>query len=234
MYRDAVASIPAAQHFKLHAQWASFDTSGLSCAPVRPVTMVQYARSLVGKEFRVVLQAAPYILFDYIFQDHRELWTLLSHLCCYIFQPQISNKAVYLEELQNLVNRFLAHIFKMTTQWTNKPKLHMLTHLAHLIKRFGPAILFATEGFESFNGVLRAASIHTNRQSSGRDIATSFLEDNLLCALLTGATFEDSKLNIRSCAGVKVLGVFESPAIQKALGWNPEWDQQTKFSVRCE
>lgn len=233
MYRDAIASIPAGQHQQLYAQWASFDTSGLYCPPIQPVTMVQYARSLVGKEFRVVLQAAPFVLFQYISSEHRVLWTLLAHLASYIFQHEISNKSEYLAELKLLVDRFLAQIVKMSARWTNKPKLHMLTHLAHSIERFGPAILFATEIFESFNGVLRAASVHTNRHSPGRDIATSFLDDALLRVLMTGSTFEDSKLNIRTCAGSKVLQVFDSPAIQKGLGWNKDWDQQTPTKAKC-
>lgn len=234
LYRDAIASVPSGQHSNLYARWASFDTRGLYCAPVQPVTMVQYARSLVGKEFRVVLQAAPFVLFEYISPEHRQLWTLSAHLSSYIFQHEITNKAEYLAELKTLVDRFLAQIIKMTAQWSNKPKLHMLTHLAYSIERFGPAILFATEIFESFNGVLRAASVHTNRHSPGRDIATSFLDDNLLRVLVTGASFEDSKLNIRTCAGPKVLEVFEAPAIQKGLGWNPDWDKATEISARCK
>ncbi|KAI9631581.1 hypothetical protein KEM48_014232 [Puccinia striiformis f. sp. tritici PST-130] len=62
----------------------------------------------------------------------------------------------------------------MTAQWSNKPKFHMLLHLPASIKRYGPACLFATEKFESFNGVVRNASIHSNRGSPGRDIAITF------------------------------------------------------------
>ncbi|KAG9075471.1 hypothetical protein FRC06_010073, partial [Ceratobasidium sp. 370] len=42
------------------------------------------------------------------------------------------------------------------------------------IHRFGPALLFSTERFESFNGVFRAASTFSNRQAPSRDIAQRF------------------------------------------------------------
>ncbi|KAG9079430.1 hypothetical protein FRC06_007729 [Ceratobasidium sp. 370] len=42
------------------------------------------------------------------------------------------------------------------------------------IKRFGPAILFSTERFESFNGVFRAASTFSNGHAPSQDIARRF------------------------------------------------------------
>lgn len=107
--------------------------------------MVKYCGSLVGKEFRVVLQAAPFILFPYISQESLHVWTLLAHLGSYILQPKISNKGQYLVELKVVTNRFLRALIHTTSQWTNKPKIHMLTHLAFAIERFGPAALFSTE-----------------------------------------------------------------------------------------
>lgn len=59
---------------------------------------------------------------------------------------------------------------------TLKPKFHFLVHLTSYIRRFGPALLFSTERFESFNGVFRAASMFSNRHSPSRDIAMKLAE----------------------------------------------------------
>ncbi|KAG0140193.1 hypothetical protein CROQUDRAFT_21611, partial [Cronartium quercuum f. sp. fusiforme G11] len=70
--------------------------------------------------------------------------------------------------------------------WSNKPKFHMLLHLVKAIDRFGPSSLCATEKFESFNGAVRTASVHSNHQSPGRDIATTFNNIRLLQMILSG------------------------------------------------
>lgn len=57
------------------------------------------------------------------------------------------------------------------------------------IRLFGPAMLFATEGFESFNALIRLASSHSNRQAPSRDIGRSFARVNRLRHLLSGGYF---------------------------------------------
>ncbi|KAF6742725.1 hypothetical protein DFP72DRAFT_829964, partial [Ephemerocybe angulata] len=59
---------------------------------------------------------------------------------------------------------------RWTSAWFNN-KFHIIIHLPDHIVHFGPAILFATEAFESFNAVIRAKSVHSNRQAPSRDIA---------------------------------------------------------------
>jgi hypothetical protein len=59
------------------------------------------------------------------------------------------------------INHFLVCAARWTTRWFNKPKFHILLHLPAHIRRFGLAILFATEAFESFNAIIRAKSVHT-------------------------------------------------------------------------
>ena len=73
--------------------------------------------------------------------------------------------------------------------WFNKPKFHIILHLVAHIERFGPAILFATEAFESFNAVIRAKSVHSNRQAPSRDIALAFAQGNRIRHLLSGGAF---------------------------------------------
>ncbi|KAF8223248.1 hypothetical protein L208DRAFT_1317782, partial [Tricholoma matsutake] len=65
-----------------------------------------------------------------------------------------------------------------TNRWFNKPKFHILLHLMEHIKCFGPAILFATEAFESFNAIIWAKSVHSNCHAPSQDIAQTFAQGN--------------------------------------------------------
>ncbi|KAF6751249.1 hypothetical protein DFP72DRAFT_816763, partial [Ephemerocybe angulata] len=59
---------------------------------------------------------------------------------------------------------------RWTSAWFNN-KFHIIIYLPDHIAHFGPAILFATEAFESFNAFIRAKSVYSNRQAPSRDIA---------------------------------------------------------------
>lgn len=74
-----------------------------------------------------------------------------------------------------------------TPRWFNKPKFHIILHLVPHIRRFGPASLFATEAFESFNAVIRAKSVHSNHHAPSRDIARAFAHGNRIRHMLSGA-----------------------------------------------
>lgn len=89
-------------------------------------------------------------------------------------------------QLDHAINDFLARTSRWTPRWFNKPKFHVILHLAAHIRRFGPAILFATEAFESFNAVIRAKSVHSNRQAPSRDIALAFAQGNRVRHFLSG------------------------------------------------
>ncbi|KAG2354910.1 hypothetical protein BDR07DRAFT_1265017, partial [Suillus spraguei] len=51
----------------------------------------------------------------------------------------------------------------------SKLKFHFLVHLPAYIHRFGPAIIFSTERYESFNHVFWLSCIHSNRRMPSRD-----------------------------------------------------------------
>jgi hypothetical protein len=99
----------------------------------------------------------------------------------------------YISELKNHIDIFLKEIIQDSAQWVNKPKFHILLHLPEAILRFGPASLFATEKFESYNGILRNASIHSNRHSPGQDIAVTFSNYHNFRQIISGGFFFDKK-----------------------------------------
>jgi hypothetical protein len=76
---------------------------------------------------------------------------------------------------------------------TAKPKFHLLLHVTEYIRRFGPAILFSSECFESFNKVFRIASVMSNRLSPSRDIAIYFGDLERVRHVATGGWWKDSE-----------------------------------------
>jgi hypothetical protein len=92
--------------------------------------------------------------------------------------------------LEHEIEQSLLLTAQWTPAWFNKPKFHLIFHLPSHIRRFGPPIPFATEGFETFNAVIRAKSIHSNRQAPSRDIACAFAQGNRVRHLISGGFFQ--------------------------------------------
>lgn len=106
-----------------------------------------------------------------------------------------------------------------------KPKLHLLKHLVQNIRRFGPAIRFSTEVFESFNAVFRQCSTHSNRQAPSRDIAKQFGHMERLKHTVCGGYWYDKGEIFRAGKGIIALKD-ENPILRQYLGW-----KDTAFSA---
>ncbi len=59
-------------------------------------------------------------------------------------------------------------------------------HLIDHILRFGPAALYSTEAFESYNFVIRLRSINSNKHAPSSDIAHSFSHLHAVRHLVSG------------------------------------------------
>ena len=93
------------------------------------------------------------------------------------------------EKLTKAIHHFLVCTMRCTPRWCNKPKFHIILHLPEHIRLFGPAILYATEKFESFNALIRDLSMHSNRQTPSRDIGKGFANANRIQHLISGGKF---------------------------------------------
>ncbi|KAH9910206.1 hypothetical protein B0H21DRAFT_714536 [Amylocystis lapponica] len=158
-WRDAVSRQSDEDKEILKTRLSSANVAGLGISPLRGHTLVQYAGSLVGRDFRTVLQVAPSVLHGMIPEEAYEAWVALCRLAPLVFQPAIENcrstwsMSVLLlvrdilrltspqTALQDAITDFLAATALWTTQWFNKPKFHLFLHLLEHIKRFGPAAL---------------------------------------------------------------------------------------------
>lgn len=100
-----------------------------------------------------------------------------------------------------------------------KPKFHFLVHLPAYIRRFGPAIVFSTERYESFNHVFRLSCIYSNRQAPSRDTCRIFSGQDTVKHIATGGYWYDSTFKKWVCAGQNVLCYLdEHPEQVRLLG----------------
>jgi hypothetical protein len=92
--------------------------------------------------------------------------------------------------LDKAIKYFLDCTAKWTPRWFNKPKFHLILHILFHILNFGPATVFATEAQESYNAIIRAWSIHSNRQSPSHDIANHAAGLARVRHLISGGFYE--------------------------------------------
>ncbi|KAF9808715.1 hypothetical protein IEO21_07777 [Rhodonia placenta] len=156
---------------------SDLDVSGLGISTLAGPTLVQYSGSLTGRDFRAIAQTALFVLYDMVTPDCLETWKALSKLVPLLWQPEIPDLKSHLDLLDKEIRHFLLCAARWTIRWFNKPKFHIILHLVEHIRRFGPAILFATEAFESFNA------------APSRDIAHAFAQGNRIRHLVSGGLF---------------------------------------------
>ncbi|KAF8486509.1 hypothetical protein JB92DRAFT_3085578 [Gautieria morchelliformis] len=154
------------------------------------VTRVKKAKMQHVLEARLQsCDVAPFVLYDLLPAEVVAAWAALAWLVPMIWQPVIVDSELHVRQLQLAIDHFLDCTVRWTPRWFNKPKFHILLHLTEDIWRFGPLFLFATEGFESFNAVIQAQSVHSNRHAPLRDITLGFSQGNRIRHLVSGGAF---------------------------------------------
>jgi len=78
---------------------SSLDVSGLGISPLAGETLVNYAGSLTGRDFRHISQAAPFVIYDLVSEDIYDAWVSLSKLVPLIWQPVIMDIDQYIVRL---------------------------------------------------------------------------------------------------------------------------------------
>ncbi|KAJ6484648.1 hypothetical protein C8R45DRAFT_1147453 [Mycena sanguinolenta] len=199
-WRDAVSRQKPEGKEILKARINSFDTAPLGLAKARGHTLVQYAGSLTGRDFRLIAQIAPAVLYGLIPDEAYEAWLALCRLTPLVFQPEIPNLTSYLTKLQGAVDDFLAATALWNTQWFNKPKFHIL----------------------SYNYVIRARSVHSNRQAPSLDIGQAFSHMHAVRHLISGGWIVLDPSKIRSPevrqAGSAVRNLVKDPVFVQSMG----------------
>lgn len=80
-----------AQRGELIARLSSVETAGLGFGALQGGVLVQYAGSLVGHDFRAIIQVAPMVLHGLLPENIYEAWLALSRVAPLAFRHEIED-----------------------------------------------------------------------------------------------------------------------------------------------
>ncbi|EPQ57708.1 hypothetical protein GLOTRDRAFT_126197 [Gloeophyllum trabeum ATCC 11539] len=171
--------------FFLRLQSSSID--GLTIPPIRASYLWQYRNSLIGKQFKEILQTAVFHLYELVDSNKFDLWKATGSLCALLWFPEIPNFEEYIADVKVAAANVLDIFAKINpSKISTKIKLHLLDHLPEDIRRFGPIIGRSTELFECFNAIFRFCAILSNRISPSHDIAIQLADQEAFKQRITG------------------------------------------------
>ncbi|KAI0040147.1 hypothetical protein FA95DRAFT_1464700, partial [Auriscalpium vulgare] len=205
-----------------HARLVSVRTEGLNTPSLNADYICQYGGSLIGKHFKGLAQIMSFLVCGLVTKEVLDAWNAIGALVVLLWHTEIKNLEEYLaslsraiEDLLNLTARCAPSIL------ISKPKFHFLVHLPAYIRRFGPAIVFSTERYESFNHVFRLTCIHSNRQAPSRDTCRTFALHDAVKHIATGGFWLHRATKQWVRAGPKVRSYLrEHPEHVRLLGIN--------------
>lgn len=73
----------------------STNVNGLGISRLAGETLVNYAGSLTGRDFRAIAQVAPFVIYDMVPPDVFNAWVALSTLVPLLWQPFIDDIKAY-------------------------------------------------------------------------------------------------------------------------------------------
>ncbi|KAJ7801161.1 hypothetical protein B0H14DRAFT_3783975 [Mycena olivaceomarginata] len=201
----------------------STDLTGLTVPPVRAGYMIQYKNNLIGKHFKTLMQILAFHIHGMSTPEEFALVKAAGDLGARLWVPEIDNMEEYLDQLRIAIANLLDAFDDVDPlRILVKLKLHLLVHIPDNIRRFGPLIRWATEIYESYNGVFRLCSIFSNRLAPSRDISTKFASMDRVKHFLSGGYWWDPESGrwTQSGRGVQQILLTE-PVFQRHLGWTP-------------
>ncbi|EJF57509.1 hypothetical protein DICSQDRAFT_69263, partial [Dichomitus squalens LYAD-421 SS1] len=200
------------------ARLNSLAKSGLNIPTIQADYMCRYRGALIGKHFKTISQIMAFAICKLVDDSLQNAWVSVGRLTVLLWETEIIVMADYLKELRMVINDVLDHAASLSPGLvTEKNKLHILLHIPDHIERHGPALLFSTERYESFNHLFRLSSIHSNRQAPSRDIAASFANQDRCRHMMTGGYWLDKTSGRWVCASHAVLDHVRSHSIDARL-----------------
>lgn len=77
------------------ARLRSVDVKGLNIDPVRAWYLIQYRGSLIGRNFKTIVQIIAFVLYGLVSDDMIKLWVAAGHMVSLIWYPEIQNITLY-------------------------------------------------------------------------------------------------------------------------------------------
>ncbi|KAJ6543803.1 hypothetical protein B0H10DRAFT_1673200, partial [Mycena sp. CBHHK59/15] len=207
------------QTYSLRLQ--STNTDGLSIHAIRANYIMQYANSLIGRQFKTIAQTNVFHVHGLVTAEQFSTWRAVGELSALLWVPEIRDMKEYCNDVRiaagNVLDAFaVLHPTKIIT----KIKLHLLPHTPEDIVAFGPLVGVMTEIYECFNAVFRFCSVLSNHLAPSRDIALQLADQEGLKHRLTGGWWpsRDSDEWERAGPGVRAF-LHTRPVLQKLVGW---------------
>ncbi|KAJ7833714.1 hypothetical protein B0H14DRAFT_3710403 [Mycena olivaceomarginata] len=208
--------------FATRLQSSSIDS--LTLPPIRARYLVKYRNSLIGKHFKALQQLAVFHLDETLCSSLiLDLWKAVGELGAMLWYPEIKKMAEYLADLKILIANVLDIWALIDPNRINvKLKLHILPHSIDDILRFGPTILYATEGFECWNAIFRLCSILSNHLAPSHDIAVTLADMERFKHQVSGGWWKNESGNFIQ-AGTHIRNFLTAnKQLQRRLGWAQE------------
>ncbi|KAJ6623228.1 hypothetical protein B0H10DRAFT_1786753 [Mycena sp. CBHHK59/15] len=199
-------------------------TDGLSIHAIRANYIMQYAGSLIGRQFKTIAQTNIFHVRGLVTDHQFMAWRAAGELAALLWVPEIRNLAEYRRDLKVAVANVL-DIFSLIdpSKIITKIKLHLLAHIDSDADEFGPLVGVATEIFECFNAIFRYCSILSNHLAPSRDIARQLGDQEGLKHRLTGGWWLCRAGNEWQRAGSGVRHFMaDHPVLQRLLGWTEQ------------
>ncbi|KAJ7243992.1 hypothetical protein C8J57DRAFT_1452332 [Mycena rebaudengoi] len=198
----------------------STNTDGLSIHAIRSNYIMQYAGSLIGRQFKTIAQTNVFHVRGLVTEHQFMAWKAAGELAALLWFPEIRDLAEYRRDLKVAVANVL-DIFATIdpSKIISKIKYHLLVHTDEDVIQFGPLVGVATEIFESFNAIFRYCSILSNHLAPSKDIALQLGDQGGLKHRITGGLWPgiDGRWE-RAGSGVRSF-MAEHPVLQKLVGW---------------
>ncbi|KAJ7929864.1 hypothetical protein B0H13DRAFT_2310253 [Mycena leptocephala] len=208
--------------FELRLQ--ATNISGLSVESIRAGYIVQYANSLIGRQFKVLLQAAVFHIHDLVDETNFRAWKAIGDMAALLWVPEIDDMETYCADLHIAIGNFLDSFAEIDpTKMVVKVKTHLLTHAPADVRLFGLLLGAITEAFESFNAVFRGASILSNHRAPSRDIAIRLSALEGVKHRAAGGTWPIKGINNETiwtrCGPSARQLLQDHPILQRLMGW---------------
>ncbi|KAJ7794625.1 hypothetical protein B0H14DRAFT_2316237, partial [Mycena olivaceomarginata] len=121
-------------------------TEGLSIHAIRTNYIMRYAGSLIGRQFKTIIQTAVFHLHDLVTEDQFTVWKVVGGLSALLWVPEIRDLTQYWNDHKIAVANVLDAVAQINpSKIMTKIKYHLLTHLDFNVIELGPLIAMATE-----------------------------------------------------------------------------------------
>lgn len=81
--------------FVFQARLQSINIDGLSIDPIRAEYLVQYCNSLIGRQFKSIVQIVAFTLHGLVDDQYRDMWAAAGNMVSLIWFPEIENITEY-------------------------------------------------------------------------------------------------------------------------------------------